>query len=99
MILVEQSKTKTQITPADIRKFITKVLKKEPLPMIRTLINQIKIFNDHVEVYYNFIDRKGPDVLEHQVFSLYSEEIEMHPKMLGANYNAQSIKITMEMLF
>lgn len=98
-ILIERSKTKSAITPADIRKFIGKVLKKEPMPMIRSLVKEAKLFEDRIEVYYNYIDKKGPDALEHQVFSLYSEDFEIVPTEIGLAHNIHNIVIKMEMFF
>ena len=98
-ILVQKSKTKSAITPADIRKFIAKVLKKEPLPMIRSLVKEIKLFEDRIEVYYNYIDKKGPDDLEHQVFSLYSEEFDINTSEYALSHNLPAWILKMEMLF
>ena len=57
-ILVEKSKDKVQITPADIKRFIMKALKKDPRLMIKLLVKEIILYNDKVEVYYNCIDKK-----------------------------------------
>ena len=31
------------------------------------------MYDDKIEIYYNYIDRKRPDADEHQVFSFYKE--------------------------
>ena len=42
--------------------------------MIRILIKEIILYDDKVEVYYNFTDKKHPDDLVHQDFYDYSKE-------------------------
>jgi len=98
-LLTEQAKNKIQISPADIKRFIFKALKKEPRLMIRLLVKEVILYDDKVEVYYNFIDKKRPDDLEHQAFCIYSEECEVEPKDIGLRYNANRAKFTFEMYF
>ena len=74
-MLIERAKSKVQLTPNDIKKFIFKALKKEPLPLIRTLIKQI-MYDDKIEIYYNYTEKKGPGDLYHQAFCFYSENVD-----------------------
>ena len=69
-VLAEKAKSQVQITPADIKRFIYKTLKKEPYSMIRLLVKEIVLYDDKVELYYNFIDKKGPGDLDHQAFCI-----------------------------
>ena len=46
------------ISKEDIIKFISKCIKKEPLQMIKLLVKEIILFDDKVEIYYNYIDKK-----------------------------------------
>ena len=98
-VLVEKSKSKVQLTPNDIKKFINKALKKEPLIMIRLLVDKIVLYDDKVEVYYNCIDRKRPDDLAHQAFCIYTEEFDVDPQDYGLNYNAMGCKFLLELYF
>lgn len=98
-ILVERSKDKVQITPDDIKRFIFKALKKEPRLMIRLLVKEVILYDDRVEVYYNCIDKKRPDDLDHQVFCVYRHEYDIDPKDFGLNYNAVGCKFVLEMYF
>ena len=98
-ILVERSKDKVQITPADIKRFIMKALKKDPRLMIKLLVKEIILYDDKVEVYYNCIDKKRPDDLDHQVFCVYSQECDIDPKDFGLNYNALGYAFVLEMYF
>ena len=67
--------------------------------MIRLLINEIILYDDKVEVYYNFIDKKRPDDLEHQAFCIYSEDCDINPQDFGFRYNAKGAKFVLEMYF
>ena len=98
-VLMERAKSKVQITPADVKRFIYKALKKEPRLMIRLLVKEVILYDDKVEIYYNFIDKKRPDDLEHQAFCIYSEDCEIDPKDFGFRYNAKGAKFVLEMYF
>ena len=67
--------------------------------MIRLLVKQIKLYDDKVEIYYNFIDKKRPDDLDHQAFLVYSEDCDIDPKDFGFRYNAKRAKFVLEMYF
>ena len=98
-ILVEKSKDKVQITPADIKRFIMKALKKDPRLMIKLLVKEIILYDDKVEVYYNCIDKKRPDDLDHQAFCIFREDCNIDPKDFGLNYNALGYAFVLEMYF
>lgn len=72
-ILLEQSKTKLQVTKQDIIKFIRTTLKKDAKQIIQILINNIVLYNDRVEIHYNFINygKRDPDD-KHQDFCFYT---------------------------
>lgn len=72
-ILIEQSKQKMNVTKEDIIKYIRTSLKKDAKQIIRLLIKEVVLFDDKVEIYYNYIDnRKRPDD-NHQAFSFYTD--------------------------
>jgi len=72
-IAVLQSKHKIQITKDDIIKFLRTSLKKEPQLMIKLLIKEIILYDDKIEIYYNYIDnKKRPDDDNHRAFCFYS---------------------------
>ena len=77
-LLSEQSKNKTSLTRTDILKFLKKGLKKEPILLIQQLINRIILYDDKVEIYYNYIDGKRPDETSHQAFLFYEEFINLN---------------------
>ena len=78
-VLVEKSKSKVQLTPADIKKFLLKALKKEPRLMIKLLVKEVILYDDRVEVYYNCIDKKKPDDLDHRAFCIYRQDCVIDP--------------------
>ncbi len=42
--------------------------------MITLLVKKVVLYNDKVEIYYNYTDSKRPDD-EHRVFSFYSTTV------------------------
>lgn len=60
-ILVERSKTTIKISEEDIRKFYIEALKQEPLLLIDTLIRQIKLFNDKIQITFNTPTLQSPN--------------------------------------
>ena len=69
-IIIEESKTKISLTKEDILRFIKKAIKKDPYPMVKMLIKKVILFNDKIEIYYNYIENFSPDD-NHQAFSFY----------------------------
>ena len=74
-------------------------LKKEPYSMIRLLVKEIVLYDDKVEIYYNFIGKKGPGDLDHQAFCMYTQECDIDPKDFGFRYNAKRAKFVLKMYF
>ena len=60
-IVIEESKKATALTKDKIVKFIRTTLSKSPQAMINILINKIILFDDRIEIYYNYTDTKNPD--------------------------------------
>ncbi len=98
-VLVEKSKNKVQLTPADIKKFILKALKKEPRLMIKTLVKEVILYDDKVEIYYNCIDKKKPDDLDHQAFGIYRQNCDIVPKEFGLSQNVSKCTFVLELYF
>ena len=89
-ILTERSKEKSHLTKQDIMKFIGKCIKKEPEQMIKLLIKEIILYNDKIEIYYNFIDKIRPDDFVHQAFSFYTTEINLDVKEQNKATNTEN---------
>lgn len=60
-ILVEKSKTTIKISEEEIRKYYIEALKQEPLILIDTLIKQIKLYNDKIEITFNTPTLQSPN--------------------------------------
>lgn len=84
-VVVEENKNQLKLTPNDVRKYILKCLKKEPRYMLKAFIKEIIVYNDKVEIYFNYIDSKRPDDLEHQAFSFYTETVIIDPTKYDKN--------------
>lgn len=70
---IEKSKTKLTITKEDITKYLLSALKKNPRPMIDALIRKIVLYNDKIEIYYNYTNSKNPDGTDdHRDFIFYT---------------------------
>lgn len=70
-LAAEKSRGKLQIQKSDIVRYLKAGIKKDPLPMITLLIKQVILYNDKIEIYYNYTDTKRPDD-EHQAFLFYT---------------------------
>lgn len=77
-IAVEENETKFILTKQDIIKFLRKAVKNEPKQMLKLLIKKIILYDDKVEIYFNYVDNKEPDDFEHQALSLSTEDMEFY---------------------
>lgn len=59
-------------------KFLRKAVKNEPKQMLKLLIKKIILYDDKVEIYFNYVDNKEPDDFEHQALSLSTEDMEFY---------------------
>ncbi len=74
-ILLEKSHAKTLLTSKDIVSYIKKALNKNPRIMLKMLIKEIILYDDHVEIYYKHT--QNPDEKKtHQGFSFYKNKID-----------------------
>lgn len=72
-IALEKSKNKLKLSKEDIINYLQKAMRKEPKPMIDYLIKEIILYNDKVEIYYNYTNKEKPDGNDdHQAFSFYT---------------------------
>lgn len=63
---------RNKLSKQEITKFIAKAMRKEAALMIRMLIKEVVLYNDKIEIYYRYTDRKRPDEEDaHQVFCFY----------------------------
>lgn len=60
-ITSEESRVRISISEEEITDFILKNIQKEPNQMITALIDKIILYEDKIEIYYNYTNRKSPD--------------------------------------
>lgn len=80
-ILIEKSKSTIKIPENAIREYYKNILELEPLILISTIIKEIKLYDDKVEITFNNPTIISPD--ENQGFLFYSNL----DKILYANQN------------
>lgn len=91
-IELEKSKNKLEITKEDIISFIKRYIKKGTEPFIKALIKEIVIYEDRIEIFYNYTDRKkDPDENNHQVFCFYKDEFKT--SIDSHKFNTKNIEI------
>lgn len=72
-LITEKAKTKLSITKSDIMKFILTALRKDPRPMVDALIKKVILYNDKIEIHYNYTSTKNPDGTDnHRDFIFYT---------------------------
>ena len=59
-IIIEKAKAENYLTKEEICYFIPNAIKKNPESMIRILIKQVVVYDDKIEIFYNFTS-KNPD--------------------------------------
>lgn len=60
-ITAEECKQQIGLSRAEIIAHIRSALQKEPQQMINALVNKVILYNDKIEIYYNYTLRKDPD--------------------------------------
>ena len=60
-ITAEECKQRIGLSRAEIIAHIRSALQKEPQQMINALVNKVILYNDKIEIYYNYTLRKDPD--------------------------------------
>ena len=78
-IIKEQTQDRIQLKKEDVLKFFNKAIKKEPKILIKNVINKIILYDDKIEIYYNYVNSKErPDEKNHQAFLFYEEFINLN---------------------
>ena len=60
-ITAEECKQRVGLSRDEIIKHIRSALQKDPQQMINALVNKIILYDDKIEIYYNYTLRKDPD--------------------------------------
>lgn len=73
---IERSKQKLTITKNDIIKYISKAVIQSPQYLIKLLVKNIVLYDDKIEITYNYIDNKRFAEEEHEPIKLKDEVFE-----------------------
>lgn len=65
-ILVEQYKLEAQIKKEQIVEYITHSLRQKPKLLVHTFIQKVILWDDKIEIYFNFMEKTYPDELNHR---------------------------------
>ncbi|MEG2540725.1 MAG: recombinase family protein [Clostridia bacterium] len=60
-IAIEQNNEQHRMKKTDVLDFLKHSINKAPKLMIQILIQKIVLFDDKIEIYYNYTDKKSPD--------------------------------------
>ena len=69
-ILIEKSKSAFKASKQELKEFYTEALRLEPKLLIDYVIQEIKVFEDKIEIIFNSPIRKSPD--KNQGFFIFS---------------------------
>lgn len=61
-ILVEQYKVQSQLNREQVVEYLTHALRQNAILLLQTLIRKIVVFDDKIEIYYNYTDKAAPDL-------------------------------------
>ncbi len=94
-ILVEESKQAMVLEREQIEKYYLEAVAADPERLINTLIKEIVLYNDKIEVYLNSPITTSPD--DSRGFSFYTEVVNM-PIERHKTRDAKYMRITLQML-
>ena len=70
-ILIEKAKFNTQLTKDECKLYYIEALKKEPMLLINSVIKNITMSNDSIEITFNNLNKKSPDNQGSSFYSTY----------------------------
>ena len=93
-ILIEKSKTASQLTEKQIREFYSQALALEPKFLINCLVKQVTLYDDKIEIQFNAPINISPDDKSRRGFSLCSKTIKFSYKVpFRANHAKHEFKV------
>ena len=98
-LLIENAKEKNILTKNEIIEHILRTVKEKPKPMIDHLIKRIILYNDKVEIYYNYTDRRTPDDESHREFCFYSFNISFKIDTHKLGKSIKSLTFNIKLMF
>lgn len=82
-LVLERKEKENFITNNEIIKFIKTNIEKEPKIMINALISKIVLFNDKIEIEFNYTNKIDPDFNRDLIFILGEEKIYIEHSKYG----------------
>ena len=75
-IVVEQCKLANEMKREDVISFLENAIKNEPQLLLDIFIQKVIVYEENIEVYYNYIENKNPDdpSMDSREFSLYGQK-------------------------
>lgn len=70
-IEIEKYKQHRVVTKNEIKKFLKYAIQNKPKTLIDLLINKVILYNDKIEIYYNYTDKIDPDEISQGLNFLY----------------------------
>ncbi len=65
-ILIEEYKTETQLKREQVIEFLTHSLRQRPKLLIQTFVKKVILWDDKIEIHFNFSDKTYPDENSHR---------------------------------
>jgi len=91
-IALEKSKMKLLISKEEIVEYFETAIKKEPRQLISALVKEVVLYNDKIEIYYNYTDSKKSDGDDRRTFIFY--ECEKSFEIERTKFGAEPLKLT-----
>lgn len=95
-IALEKSKTKLLISKEEIVEYFETAIKKEPRQLISALVKEVVLYNDKIEIYYNYTDSKKPDDDDRRTFIFY--ECEKSFEIERTKFGCEPLKLTYQII-
>ena len=57
-IIIERTREKVSMKREDVIKFLRDAIRKSPKRLIRTLVKKVVLYDDRIQIYYNYAERK-----------------------------------------
>ena len=74
-IVIEEYKAQNQLTREEVFQFLLHTARKEPNLMVHSFVQRVILFDDKIEIYYNFTNKQLPDGAPDECCRVSSNEL------------------------